>query len=614
MDQFFKVRYTFKGLRPAYDDRVVHVDINDTSIEKLNNFYLNRSHYAQVVRNLSAMGTSAQVFDLIFAARSNEEDDKALIEATRKAGNVYYGMAFTLARNGAEGQQSHARENGEGAAYLHETKWHVEVEGKASDFFSGGQPLLTFSALTSVSRGLGYLSIKPDIDGIYRRVPLLVRYGRDFYPSLAFRVVCDYLGVSPGDIVIRPGREITLKNVRKPGGAVHDISIPIDKQGNMVLNFIGPWGSMKHYNFADIFHASEDRDELELWREELQGKIVLISDVSTGSADLGPAPTDINLPLSGLHTTVIHTILSEQFLRGLPGAQMLLLEFILFFAVLMLSLFMSSYVFSLAAIGLGTAYIAFAAFLFFYGHTIVHVVRPVFFVGFVTILVTGYRYFTEEKEKAVLRKTFEAYFPPSVVRKIISHPELIASKGEKKELTILFSDIKNFTGYSAGLPPHVIQSYLNEYFEAMIEIVFSHEGTVDKYIGDGLMVFFGDPDPQPDHALRCVHAAIDMQKKARQLRHKWEKEGGIPLSIRIGINTGEVVVGNMGSARRLSYTVLGAPVNLAQRLEANAPVDGIMISRRTYELVKDLVATRPLGLIKVKGIDKQISVYEVLIE
>jgi adenylate cyclase len=144
-------------------------------------------------------------------------------------------------------------------------------------------------------------------------------------------------------------------------------------------------------------------------------------------------------------------------------------------------------------------------------------------------------------------------------------------------------------------------------------VVFRYEGTVDKYIGDGLMVFFGDPEPQPDHAVRCVRAAIDMQRKVRELKEKWEKEGGIPIQIRIGINTGEVVVGNMGSARRLSYTVLGSPVNLAQRLESNAPVGGIMVSRRTWELVRDHVLTQSLGEIKVKGIDEPMPVYEVLV-
>jgi adenylate cyclase len=128
------------------------------------------------------------------------------------------------------------------------------------------------------------------------------------------------------------------------------------------------------------------------------------------------------------------------------------------------------------------------------------------------------------------------------------------------------------------------------------------------------MVFFGDPEPQPDHALRCVKAAIEMQQKCRELKSRWVQEGKFPLMIRVGINTGPVVVGNMGSDRRLSYTVLGADVNLAQRLEANAPVEGILVSHRTYELITDHVKTRALEPIKVKGLEAPIKVYEVLVE
>jgi adenylate cyclase len=178
----------------------------------------------------------------------------------------------------------------------------------------------------------------------------------------------------------------------------------------------------------------------------------------------------------------------------------------------------------------------------------------------------------------------------------------------------MFTDIKSFTTYSASLSPDEIRKLLNEYFEAMVEILFKHEGTVDKFIGDGLMVFFGDPEPQSDHALRCVRAAIEMQYKCRELKGKWEREKKFPLMIRIGINTGPVVVGNMGSARRLSYTALGADVNLAQRLESNAPTEGILIAESTYELVKDSIKTHPAQSIYVKGLDKPINVYAIQLE
>jgi adenylate cyclase len=612
LDQLFALRDRSSRLRPSYDNTVVHVDINNTSIQRLNNFYLNRSHYAQLVRNLAAMKVSVQAYDFIFAARSNDNDDSALIDATKEAGNVYFGMALALDDPHAAG--SRQREDGASGTLDHETLWNVVMDGDPSAFYEGSRPLFTISDLAEASRGLGFLSIRADRDGVFRRAPLLVRGEGGFYPSLPFRVVCDYLGVTPQNIHVKPGASITLKNARCPGKPPHDVMIPIDRFGNMVVNFVGPWERMTHYNFVDVYRASEDPRKMERWKEELAERIVFISDVSTASTDIGPVPMDVNFPMSALHTNVIHTILSESFLRELGAGESTLVELLLLAIVLLLCLRFSSVGFASGIVLLGLGYGAMVAASFLFGHVVMPLVRPILFLGLAAFLVTAYRYFDEEKEKAVLQKSFEAYFPPSVVKKIVAHPELVRSRGEKKELTILFSDIKDFTALSAQLAPDQIQKYLNEYFEAMVDIVFGYEGTVDKYIGDGLMVFFGDPETQPDHAVRCVRAAVDMQKKVCELRAKWEADGGLPLNIRIGINTGEVVVGNMGSARRLSYTVLGSAVNLAQRLESNAPVGGILIAQRTYDLVRECVGTRPLGQIKVKGIETPVNVYEVPVE
>ena len=178
-------------------------------------------------------------------------------------------------------------------------------------------------------------------------------------------------------------------------------------------------------------------------------------------------------------------------------------------------------------------------------------------------------------------------------------------------MTVLFSDIKNFSGFTAEMAPDHVQRLLNEYFEAMIDIVFEEGGTIDKFIGDGLMVFFGDPEDQSDHAVRAVRASIAMQQRVGEMKREWEGRGDLPIQIRIGINTCEVMVGNMGSARRMEYTVLGPGVNLAQRLESNAPVSGILVSASTAYHIRHVYSTRPLGPIEVKGFDKPVAVHEV---
>ena len=617
IDKFFAFRSKFDALRPAYDSSIVHVDISDRTFDALANSYLNRFQYAQVVRNLAEMQTAAQIWDFIFPARTNLQEDSAFVVATANARNAYFGLAFNLAQVKPSRPRSRVSRADQ---YLDMTKWNVQIDGDTRDLYYAYDPIITFSALSAASRGLGYLNISFDRDGVYRRVPLLFRYHESFYPSFAFRAVCDYLSVTPDRIILKPGSSLRLKDARRPGGEPRDIVIPIDHSANMLVNYVGPLvrddkvHSMLHFNFADILRASDDRTELDMWGDVLGGKIAVVSEVRTGASDVGPIPTDNQFPLSGVHSNSINTILTGNFLREAGGVEMVLVELAVMIVLVTLALRLSSRNFSLGSFGLIVVYFLAAGLVFLYANLILNVLRPILQVGLAAFTVIAYRYVNEQKEKEVLRRTFEAYFPPAVVRKIMLNPSLVTAAGQKKELTILFSDIKSFTTHSSTLTPDEIQKLLNEYFDSMVEIVFKYEGTVDKFIGDGLMVFFGDPEPQPDHAVRCVKAAIEMQQKCRELKARWVQEGKFPLMIRIGINTGPVVVGNMGSDRRLSYTVLGADVNLAQRLEANAPVEGIMIAQRTYEFVKDRIPTRPLEPIMVKGLDKPIKVYEVVVQ
>jgi adenylate cyclase len=229
------------------------------------------------------------------------------------------------------------------------------------------------------------------------------------------------------------------------------------------------------------------------------------------------------------------------------------------------------------------------------------------------ITVNAYRYTNEQREKDRLRSKFECYFAPPLLEKIIKGPSKLQTS-DKKTLTVLFSDISGFTSWCTTKSPEEIRHTLNEYFNEMTKIVFNYEGTIDKFMGDGMMVFFGDPIDQPDHALRAVKTAIEMQKKARLLKTRWEVEGGLSLQLRIGINMGEMFVGNMGSESRLEYTVIGSNVNISQRLENLAPIGGILVSEAVYESVKDHVSAKFHGNVQVKGISQSLRVYTISID
>lgn len=610
VDRLFLFRSASDRLQPHYDDTIVHVDINNTTIHKLNNHYLNRSHHAQLVRNLTAMNASAQLYDFIFAARSNDKDDNALINATSKAGNVYFGLAFELLKENDQRYENLKKANA--IEYLDRTKWCVILKGDATVFYAGVNPLITFPALASASRGLGYLSLMADHDGVFRRLPLLIRFNNTFYPSYAFRAICGYLGVSPESIVVKPGKTITLKNAKRPGAtAGHNIVIPIDRHGNMVVNFIGPWDRMKHYNFADIFHASEDRDEMEMWREELSGKIIVISEVSTGAVDVGPVPTDTHFPLSALHANAMHTILTESFLRELSNSEMLLIELSLLLMIMMLSLRFSSMPFSIGSIAVVGGYVVIAAFFFFYANLIFHIVRPLLIVIFALIFIVVYRYIMEEKERNFIRATFGRYLSNEIVEELLDSPEGLKMSGENREVTFLVSDLRGFSSLSASLSPDNVIPILNRYFERMVEIIARYRGTVDELQGDGILVFFGAPLAESDDPERAIACAIEMQNAMEGLNSDQQRLNLPELSMGIGINTGEVVVGNIGSEKRAKYSAIGTPINTAFRIESHTIGGQILISPSTYEKMRSRVKVRGTMAVQFKGIDQPVTLYDV---
>ena len=388
VDRLFMYRSEIDYFKPDYDDTIVHIDINDSSLKALKNYYLNRSHYARVIRNLSAMGVSVQLVDFIFAAPSSEPDDRALKEATEDAGSVYYGMAFEL--NEADNIQPPRFRSDADKQYLDATAWQIKVIGGSKSMVVGTNPLITFPTFSEAAKGTGFISIKPDPDGVFRRMPLLVRYEKGFYPSFPFRALCDYLQVPPEKIVLNPGKSIVLKDAVKPyDDAGHDIVIPIDRSGNMIINFIGPWGSMKHYSFAKVFETTEEKAAFDVWEEALSDKIALISDVSTGSTDVGPVPTDRNYPLSGIHSNIIHTILTESFLKEPALIQMLGVELVLMGLIIFSSLYFATLRFSFSAVGIAALYSGTAVSMFLFSNLILNIVRPLMMIFFsmVSILV-----------------------------------------------------------------------------------------------------------------------------------------------------------------------------------------------------------------------------------
>ena len=610
-DRLFALRARFPSLQPSYDGTVVHVAIDDRSLREGETFYLGRPEHARLVDNLGRAGVVAQLHDVIFAHPQEPAADLELIEASAGAGGVFYGMAAGMMLTDA----AVAEPGPEVEAVLRASRWHPGRVADPSSIPAAKRPMVTFPALSLATGGLGFLDLRVDRDGVYRRAPLLARDGDGFLPSLPLRVICDYLEVTPDRVEVTPGRSIVLRGARRPQESEgHDIVIPIDQYGNMVVNYLGRWGSMTQYPFDVVYEASDDRFMMEDLQEELQGKIAVVSWVATGAGDIGSVPVEPQFPFSGIHANVMNSILSGEFLREAgPWTVLWAVELPMLALLVLAARRFRTIALVLFPPLLALLHMAVAALLFLHFRWIIDIPGPIIVLAGSTLVVVAHQYHREAQARAVLRSTFDAYFPSAIVDKVMRHSSELITAAQKRELTILFSDIREFSRHTSTMEATDVRRLLNEYFEEMIDIVFEHRGTLDKFIGDGLMVFFGDPEPQSDHARRAVQAAIEMQQSARKLARRWAARGDMPLEIRVGINTGEVIVGNMGSNRRVSYTVLGEPVNLAQRLESAAEPGGILVSARTAELLGDDIELHARPSIRVKGFDRPIEVYDIAV-
>jgi adenylate cyclase len=604
-DAFFRLRFAIKGPERMLPG-IGHVDLTDSIVHELGMKGGDRRDFARLVKVLSQAGAASITFDIVFPDPGSPDGDSQFAAATGEAGTVYLpAIMRTPEYSSVAGMPTG---NNPAAQWL----WHPKVE-RSGDAVSAVAATTSYEALNEGARGMGSINSEPDPDGLFRRMPLLIPFQDGFMPAIALRVACDALKVDPRNIEVSFGKRIRLPSAHMPDGKVRTIDIPIDRAGRMIVDYAGPWAaSFPHYSLSALLKAEDDSDVADSVAAELEGSHLIVSDLTTSASDYGAVPFERVYPRSGIHANIINSILTGRFLRAQTWLESLLLS-LCFGALLWLVLWrLRPLAGSLLALACWAALLCLQFALFALVGVMPALAAPT--VGFVLALVAAnaYSFFQSEQEKLRQRTRMERYFAPRLMSKILQAPDKLMS-AEKKVITVLFSDIAGFTSWCTTQPPDIIHRTLNEYFELMTEIVFRNEGTVDKFIGDGLMAFFGDPLPQPDHALRAVRTGMEMQQTVRALRDRWGKEGRMPIHIRIGINAGEVVVGDMGSQRIMAYTAIGANINLGSRLESKAPIDGVLVSAPVYDAVKDSVGTRFAGKITAKGITEDFETYEVIV-
>lgn len=512
-----------------------------------------RRLHAALVDRLAAAGARCIVFDVVFADPTTESEDDTFATAIRRAGNVILAEDLDLV-----------------------TDRHFFREILV-------QP---YKPLRQAVRAVGLAVVTPDPDGVVRHFHLKVQ-GRETLAAMA------------------------------AGAFAPNLRLPSDLSG--LIDYTGGPRSLEvvsYYQVLDPDHplpAARIRDRI-----VMIGRMVGASPTPQARSDTFYTPyyASTGQITSGVEIQgqIIHTLLSGRWGRELPAASRLGL----YLVIILGATYAMARVKPLAGLailgGLVPLILGSSAALFLVGN---YWVPPLLLMGGLAVVYSGNvlgHYLLEVRERRWLRQAFGRYLSPAVVEDIISHPERLQLGGEEVEGTVLFADLADFTTLSENMPPNNLIRLLNEYFTPLTEIILAHRGTVDKFIGDAIMAFWGAPLPMPDHAVQACKAALGIQAAIAALQKGWMSRGLPLLQARIGLHAGPLVVGNVGSRERFNYTALGDTVNLASRLEGVNKQYGtnILVSQAVHSLVAEDFLTRELDVIRVKGRVQAVTIYELL--
>lgn len=592
---------------PPSDPKVLVVGIDEDALAKLGRWPWNREVHAQLVTLLATRPPAAAAFDLLFTEPSAAPaQDQLFADALVQSTNFITAAA-------AETLEHIKKFEGE---YVGNTKAISNIQGDISRLIGNDTVLLPVPIIGESSQ-VGLVNSPPGADGVRRQLPLVVRCGTRVFPSLVLQTLLTYEGVETDAVTVVLGDSIRIQGTHKLW------QIPIDEGGQMTINYRHP-DTFKVFPYAGLMGSLLEFKDKE-WpkdRPPVAGQILFIGQTAAGLADLGLTPHGPQTPLVLTHANALSNILGGDYIRKPDFPQLIgvwallaLLTIIpvrfgpIWLAVLVPSALIGTYVF--------------AAFDYFQ-HESLHL--PLAWPVFGFVLVEGgsilHRLIIESRAKSRITGMFGTFVSPHVVKQMIASGEEPKLGGHQAEITAFFSDIAGFSSFSEKLNPERLVALMNDYLSEMTDILHDNGGTLDKFIGDAIVGMFGAPLAFAGHAHGACRSALLMQKRQIELREKWRKEGGWPdivyeMKTRIGLNSGEAIIGNMGSRRRFNYTMMGDTVNLAARSESGAKSYGVytMITGETKALAekhKQDITFRFLDKIVVKGRSKPVEMYELV--
>lgn len=445
-----------------------------------------------------------------------------------------------------------------------------------------------------------------DDDGVFRRVPLLQTYKSELHESLALALTRVATSSPDIEMVVSPdsdGQDLFLEWVR-----IGELVIPVDHQSGVLVPYIGKQRSFEYIPATDVLNKTVSK-------EKLAGKIALFGTSAPGLLDLRTIPLEPAYPGVEVHANIIQGILDGRILHQ-PGYTQGF-EFVLIFALGLILTFtlpkLSALFSTLITVFSLTLLIASNFYAWTTAQLVLPIAAPVLLVVLLFALQMTYGFFVESRGKRQLAHLFGQYVPPELVEEMSKKMDEIKLDGEMREMSVLFSDVRGFTTISESLEPKELTDYINAFLTPITKVIHDNRGTIDKYMGDAVMAFWGAPLEDKQHALHALNAAINIVERMHLLREEFAEKQWPEIHVGIGVNTGIMNVGNKGSEFRVDYTILGDAVNLGSRLEGLTKLYGVDIitSESTRHEVPEF-EYRELDRVRVKGKDKPVTIYEPL--
>ncbi len=606
--------------KKSFTSSIVIVDIDDRSLREVERWPWSRSKLSELLNRIQAGGAAVVAFDILFTEKENNIAEQVLAESKKNnliPPDVIDPILLKIAPffdNDQKFAESLKKiDTVLAMSFIPETYQQGAITAPVLTLTSPAEKQLgfilfrgyigTIPTLQQGTKSMGFINAFADEDGVLRRQALLIRYGDGLYPSLALEAVRLFLFANIQLMSASYGNEIRLEGI-KMGSEI----IPTDARGEVIIPYQGKSYTFPYIPAVDVLNNKVAADAF-------TGKIVFVGTSATGLSDLKPTSVQNLFPGIEIQATIADGLLKNNF-SYIPGwalgAELLLT---ICFGILIAAIFpyLGPRILTLLIILLPTGFIISNGLLWEKLHIILSDLVPMLLTILIAMTNMVYGYFFETRKREQLKEMFGQYVPEEHIDEMLQSQGDYGLLGEDREMTVLFADIRNFTTISEKLTASQLKELLNDFFTPMTKIIFKHKGTIDKYVGDMIMAFWGAPLKDKKHAKNAIGAALEMQNKVKELQPLLKEKGWPEINIGVGLNSGTMSVGDMGSEFRRNYTVLGDAVNLGSRVESLTKHYGVhtIVTENTQKDQKHYVF-KLLDKVRVKGKENGIKIYEAI--